>query len=253
MVRKRKRFEGTWKIVRFNWPLYAAAFAVMVAAGLGPSLVPSFPWQIACILVGAASLWFLAGSLVTSYLVYDRSDLHRGAWLTRALEGRSPGKIAACHCGYDEISGLLRDQLPGADLVVLDHYDETTMSEPSIRRARRLFPPGTGTIPTSFARWPIPDGQLDTVFGVLAIHELRAHTERAAWFTEARRCLAKTGRIVVVEHLRDLANFAAFGPGFVHFHASSVWRRSWEEAGLRRVDEFTITPFLRVFVLCRHD
>lgn len=31
-MRKGGRFEGTWKIVRFNWPIYAAALAVLAAA-----------------------------------------------------------------------------------------------------------------------------------------------------------------------------------------------------------------------------
>jgi len=252
-VSERGCFEGTWKIVRFNWPLYAAALLVIVAVLVVACLAPAFPLKIACILAGAGSLWFVAGSLGASHIVYDRSDLHRGAWLARALGGGSPHAAAMCHCGYDEISGLLGEQLPGVELCVLDHYDDATMSEPSIQRARSLFPPGPGTIAASFAHWPITDGALDAVFGVLAIHELRAHSERTAWFAEARRCLAGDGRIVLVEHLRDIANFTAFGPGFVHFHSTSTWRRAWEEAGLRGVDQFRITPFLRVFVLHRHD
>jgi hypothetical protein len=79
------------------------------------------------------------------------------------------------------------------------------------------------------------------------------HGERVRWFAEARRCLASGGRVVLVEHLRDLANFAAFGPGFIHFHSAGTWRLAWESAGLRCFDDFRITPFLRVFILGRQD
>ena len=249
-MRDRGRFVGTRKIVRFNWPIYATAFAVFIVALAVPVFAHAAFLKIASIVAGAGAAWFLAGSLGASHVVYDRSDLHRGAWLARALGRISPRSTAVCHCGYDEISALLRDKLPGADMRVLDHYDEATMSEPSIRRARRIFPPASDTMSAPFAAWPVADASLDAVFGVLAIHELRAHGERAAWFAEARRCLACGGRIVLVEHLRDFANLIAFGPGFVHFHSAATWRRAWESAGLHCAEDFRITPFLRVFVLC---
>jgi hypothetical protein len=78
---------------------------------------------------------------------------------------------------------------------------------------------------------------------------LRAETERTAWFAEAKRCLRKGGRVVLVEHLRDAANFVAFGPGFLHFHSRASWKRCWELAGLRSVNQFSVTPFVQVFVL----
>jgi hypothetical protein len=73
--------------------------------------------------------------------------------------------------------------------------------------------------------------------------------ERAKWFAEAKRCLTDDGRIIVIEHIRDLANFLAFGPGFLHFHSVKSWERSWESEGLCLIDSFRITHFLRVFVI----
>jgi SAM-dependent methyltransferase len=112
-----------------------------------------------------------------------------------------------------------------------------------------LFPPTAGTLTARFDRWPLADGSQDVVFGMLAIHELRSDTGRAAWFSEAKRCLADDGKIILVEHVRDLANFVAFGPGFLHFHAVASWRKSWEAGGFTTDDDFRITPFVRVFVL----
>jgi hypothetical protein len=54
---------------------------------------------------------------------------------------------------------------------------------------------------------------------------------------------------LLVEHVRDAANFLAFGPGFLHFHSPASWRRCWEGAGLRSIDQFCVTPFVQVYVL----
>jgi len=61
--------------------------------------------------------------------------------------------------------------------------------------------------------------------------------------------MRKRGRVVLDEHLRDTATFLAFGPGFLHFHSPASWRRCWEHAGFRSMDEFRVTPFVRIFVL----
>ena len=146
---------------------------------------------------------------------------------------------------------MLKQQFPRAEWSVLDHYDPVAMPEASIRRARTLFPPTAGTLVARFDQWPLADCSGEVVFALLAIHELRSEPERAKWFAEACRCLAAGGRVVVAEHVRDLANFVAFGPGFLHFHSPAAWQRSWETGGLRLEDSFRVTPFVRVFVLKR--
>lgn len=44
---------------------------------------------------------------------------------------------------------------------------------------------------------------------------------------------------------------APFGPGFLHFHSRRVWTRCFAAAGLAVHEEFSITPFVRIFVLRR--
>jgi hypothetical protein len=67
---------------------------------------------------------------------------------------------------------MLKQKFPQAGWRVLDHYDPAIMTEASIRRARKLFPPTAGTIAAIFVRWPLADASQDVVFGMLAIHEL---------------------------------------------------------------------------------
>src|SRR5262249_30976264 len=122
------------------------------------------------------------------------------------------------------------------------------MTEPSIARARRLTAAAAAE-PAAASALPVPDASLDAALLLLAAHELRTREQRAALFTEVRRALTTTGRAIVAEHLRDAASFAAFGPGFMHFHSRRTWRRAFAAGGLAVERELSITPFVRVFVL----
>jgi hypothetical protein len=235
-------------IVRFNWPFYLVAALVFLGAVVGIFLFRD-PWFLTmCAVIAAGSGYFLFVSLGVSHLIYDRSDLYRWHWLERALGGVKNKRIVFCHAGFDEASEALRERLAG-EWRIIDHHDPATMTEASIRRARKMYPPTPGTEAAPFDKWPVGDGWADVVFGILAVHELRTVGERAKWFAEAKRCLADGGRMVVVEHVRDAANFLAFGPGFLHFHSVKNWERSWEGEGLRLRDGFRITPFVRVFAI----
>ena len=55
----------------------------------------------------------------------------------------------------------------------------------------------------------------------------------------------------MVEHLRDFPNFAAYGPGFTHFHSLRTWHTDTAATGLAIEREFHLTPFVRVFLLRR--
>lgn len=282
----RGRWQGMGTILRFNWPFYLAAGVVLIAAVAG--LVSPLPilWKLLSAAAAIGAGYFLVISLGVSHLVYDRSDLYRFQWLDRALQNGPTDQVVFCHSGFDDLSEALRLRLlptptgvgvktpipvgrlssggdsaaPGGGSgpttarrsphwLTLDHFDPKQMTEASIRRARQLYPPTAGTVSAPFDAWPVESSSADVVFGLLAIHEFRSESERTRWFAEARRSLKPGGRVVIAEHLRDPANFLAFGPGFLHFHSASSWRRCWEAAGLRAHDEFSVTPWVRVFVL----
>jgi SAM-dependent methyltransferase len=235
-------------IARFNWPLYGAALAVLILSGGGFFLLTG-PFKVTSAIAFVCAAYFAFVSLGVSHLVYDRSDLYRWSWLDCALNGCPRRQVIFCHCGFDETSTELREKFSNVQWSILDHYDAERMTEPSIRRARALFPPSPRTLACCYDAWPLATESADIVFALLAIHELRTEAERTAWFAESKRCLRKGGRIVLAEHVRDAANFLAFGPGFLHFHSCASWRRCWERAGLRSVDQFRVTPFVQVFVV----
>lgn len=248
----RGTYLGVWNIVRFNWPMYLTAIAVLLITSALCFITADrlIFWIGICIILGA--LYFLVGSLGVSHWIYDRSQLYRWSWFERAVQDNRPACIALCHAGFDEVSCALIQRFPNSQWHLLDHFDPSQMTEASIHRARRTYPPPAETLQVAYNRWPQVVASLDVVFAMFAIHELRRPAERAAWFREAADRLNPQGRIVLVEHVRDLANFLAFGPGFLHFHARSTWQRDWQSAGLKLTDEFRITPWVRVFVLS-HD
>jgi len=243
--------RGVRQIVRFNWPFYALAAAVLA---LAPPLIRRLPLPgIARLLLfaatGLAGLW-AATSLIASWMVYDRSPLMRWEWLPRAL-GFQPGAWINIHSALDESTAKVRALL-GPSGRVFDMFDPAEMTEASIRRAR---PDSRHELrrdeQADFHRLPVPTGTIEAALLLLSAHELRTEAARMALFTELRRVLGPGGRVVIAEHLRDAANFLAFGPGFLHFHSRRTWTRCFMRTRFDIHAEFAITPFVRVFVLRR--
>ena len=249
-MKTRRQFQGMFAIARFNWPYYLAALAALVLSATAFFLLSISLRAVSAVAFGCAA-YFIIVSMGVSHIVYDRSDLYRWAWLERSIQGVSMRHAFFCYCGFDETSSELRERFGHVQWNTLDHYDPERMTEPSIHRARALFPPAPDTLACRYDAWPLPGESADVVFGLLAIHELRSEAERTAWFAEASRNLRHGGRVVLAEHMRDLANFLAFGPGFLHFHSLASWRRCWEPAGLRCLDQFPVTPFVQIIVLTK--
>jgi SAM-dependent methyltransferase len=242
---KRGAFQGAGQILRYNRRFYAAALAVVVA-GLwfaGRAGVPGWLRAAAALLVTVTAFWAVS-SLAVSHYVYDRSPLYRFVWL-RSLLAREPRHWANIHAGLDESSAALGEVFAGAAGEVLDIYDAAVMTEPAIKRARQILPPCVPATRASFRRLPLGDGDCDAAFVIFTAHELREAEAREAFFAELRRVLSDRGSVVLVEHLRDAANFVAFGPGAWHFLPRREWLRVAQVCGFAAAGEVSVTPFVR--------
>jgi SAM-dependent methyltransferase len=244
-------FQGTLQILQYNWPFYAGGSAVVVLAAIFLALVPlPAPLPLLGWVGVTVALFWTLGSLAVSWYVYDYSPLYRWAWIPD-LFSKPPRRWANLHTGLDESTPTLRAFFPDTKGHIFDFYDPATMTEPSIRRARALTPPPEPPTPACTNAIPLPDAELDAAFLLFAAHEIRDAGERKQFFAELQRTLRPGGRIVLAEHLRDTANFIAFGPGFLHFWPASEWRRLAGTAELTIVQEFSVTPFVCIFVLER--
>lgn len=237
----RKPFQGVVNIIRFNWHFYVMAALLLVLLGY----FSEYPFlQMAC--------WLLAGSvllsLTASWYIYDRSALYSLHWLDGLITSAGE-QLMNVHAGFDETSHLLSQKYPGSKLTVFDFYDPVKHTEVSIERARKVYAayPGTQTITT--ANIPVATATADMILVFMAAHEIRDEGERNIFFRELRRSLQDQGRIIVVEHLRDIRNFMVYNLGFLHFFSRSTWQRTFLAAGLDMVSETKITPFLSAFLL----
>ena len=245
----RGAFQGVWNIIRFNWHFYVVYFVAMLILGVMAVLFNGFwPWVMLA-LIAAATLG-TALSLWASYYVYDASKLYELNWL------KTPQKVANIiniNAGFDETSVLLVAKFPDSDLQVMDFYDPEKHTEVSIKRARKAYPPYPGTVQVETNHLPLPDQQADLIMNILAAHEIRDEQERIAFFKELKRVLKPKGEIVVVEHLRDWANFLVYNLGFFHFHSKTTWLRTYKAAELQVKTTRKHTPFLTIFTLTHGD
>ncbi len=244
---RRTAFQGVINIVRFNWHFYVLALS-LVAGLLCAAFFLPFPlsWIFFGFVLAIISGTFI--SLFVSWYVYDHSRLYELNFL-KPLQISSSQTLVNVNAGFDETSGILHSKYPDASLAVFDFYDPKKHTEVSIERARKTYPPYPGTKTISTKAIPLRENSADVIFLILAAHEIRNHNERVGFFRQLKNALKEDGKIVVVEHQRDLQNFFAYTIGFFHFFSNAIWKRTFKDSGLNIVSETKHTPFLSIFIL----
>jgi len=243
----RRPFQGVWNIIRFNWPFYSLSVGLVLFIFIFRSYSIGVI-SLAADIVLTLTIGLTLISLLVSWYVYDLSDFYAFNWLSGSPSKKAE-KIVNINAGFDETSQLLADRFAGAELIACDFYDPKKHTEPSIKRARKAYPPFPGTRSITTGQVPLEDGSIDRIFVILSAHEIRDADERKAFFSELNRSLAASGRIVVVEHLRDTANYMAYNVGALHFHSRSAWLSTFRSARLTVEAETKITPFITAFLL----
>ena len=245
----RKPFQGIINIIRFNWHFYMLAVAFFVLLHIARQFVSEDLHPF----IGIAGLLLILSigiSLAVSFYVYDLSGLYKLDWIPFTIPSHS--QIININAGFDETSFMLQNKYPSCKITAFDFYDERKHTELSIKRARKVSAvyPGTQTIQTDHI--PIPRNTADYIFCVLSAHEIRNSDERTVFFGQLGEALSDRGKIIVVEHLRDLPNFFAYNIGFLHFHSRRAWKRTFKAADLQVQRQIKITPFITAFILQKH-
>jgi SAM-dependent methyltransferase len=239
-----------WQVVQYNCGIYTCALLIICAAWISFPYAQPVNERIVVVGFAVPLLFWLCSSLLVSHYVYDCSPLYDLNWVGRELP-KAPQRWINVHAGVDETSHLLAQLFPTAVGEILDVHDPEEMTEASIRRARRTHRSLMRSKPADWRALPIANDTIDAAFLFFVAHEFRRDEARTQLFRELARVLRSDGELSVVEHLRDCANFLAFGPGFLHFFSRSKWLRTAAAAGLQVRTEKSITPFVRVFTLRR--
>jgi SAM-dependent methyltransferase len=201
--------------------------------------------------VAAIVGYFVVASLAASWWVYDLSELHRWGWVEPLLpECRDSWLVI--HAGFDAAGPGLAAML-GGKVAVIDVATALRHISPSLRRARRRAPANAttvGVVGTAGRLLPIADRSVDGVVLAFAAHEVRDVAQRELLFDELHRVLKPGGRVVLVEHVRDAANIAVFGPAAWHFLPRREWERLADRAAFTPGTEVSQTPFVRAWSLC---
>ncbi|MCT8338562.1 class I SAM-dependent methyltransferase [Flavobacteriaceae bacterium TK19130] len=243
----RRKFQGVLNILSFNRHFYVIG-ALLLAVLIVLHRIFPFSDTLFWLLIAAIGYGLIAPLLVSAY-VYDFSGYYDLKWLEPIhLKESDPKHIVNINAGFDETSFLLQREFPTATLQVFDFYNPKRHTEPAIVRARNvsLVHPSTEQIMTDHI--PLPDAGTEIVFILSALHEIRSNEEKVQFLKECRRICKPDGKVVLVEHLRDLPNFLAFSVGVTHFFSKKVWKQSFSEAEFSTIEETKFTPFMSIFV-----
>ena len=249
-MEKRRPFQGVLNILSFNRHFYF--FGMLVLALL---LISRFyiNWSDTIFwIVIIAFIYGLIMPLIVSAYVYDFSGYYKFEWLDPLVKKPESAKeIVNIHAGFDETSFILKQKFPGSDLRVFDFYNSKDHTEPAIVRARRvsLHYPNTQSISSNSI--PLNEANVDYVFLLSAVHEIRSNKEKVEFLKECYRICKPQGKVIMVEHIRDLPNFIAFTVGFTHFFSRSTWKKAFKSAGFTKCEETKFTPFMSVFTSSR--
>jgi SAM-dependent methyltransferase len=242
----RRKFQGVLNILSFNRHFYVIGLGTLASLFAAQWLV-EWPHVLFWVIV-SAFFYGLVMPLIVSAYVYDFSGYYQFHWLNNVIGSQERIKlIVNINAGFDETSFIIKEKFPQSDLEVFDFYNAECHTEPAIKRARKVSITYPNTRQIASNSIPVKNSKADIVFLLSAVHEIRSHAEKVLFLTECRRLCKQDGKVIMVEHLRDLSNFLAFSVGFTHFFSRSVWQRAFQEAGFSRFNETKFTPFMSVF------
>ena len=244
---KRPPFLGLWNIIRFNWPLFAFALITLIFSILA-SLIFTVPWSVFALLAAFSIFSALVLSLSVSTFIYDLSGIYQLPWLPKLPQN---SKILNVTAGFDESTTTLRSHYGDHLVTACDFYHSARHPEPSIERARRLYPPAPDLLLIPDGELPFPDHTFSLIHAMFSLHEIRDHQERSDFLSELRRTLHPEGQLLLIEHLRDLPNLAAYQTGAWHFHPASQWHQNFQAAGLKLQKTSKHTPFITIYTLTK--
>ncbi len=242
----RRKFQGVLNILSFNRHFYVFGLIALVLI-VGSYIIFDWNSKLFWLVISGFSYGLLMPLIVSAY-VYDFSGFYNFDWLKRMkIQDSKQNLNLNINAGFDETSYIIKSILPKSDLQVYDFYDAKQHTEPAIVRARKVSTVYPNTEQIESNSIPLSDNSVDNIFLISAVHEIRNQAEKIQFLKECRRVCKPQGKIILVEHLRDIPNFLAFTIGFTHFFSKSTWTRAFKAAGFTSIQETKFTPFMSIF------
>jgi len=244
---KRKKFQGVLNILSFNRHFYFIGIAILALIIISHQI---FEWSdILFWIIIISFMYGLVMPLIVSAYVYDFSRYYEFKWLKKCkISDSEVRQMININAGFDETSFIIKNNFPNADLKVFDFYNAEKHTEPAIIRARKVSMVYPETQQMKSDSITTDDHSADLIFLLSAVHEIRSNDEKIGFLKECRRVCKSDGKVIMVEHLRDLPNFLAFSVGFTHFFSRKIWKNAFESAGYRSFEEIKFTPFMSIFI-----
>ena len=243
MAITRKPFQGVLNIIRFNLHMYIGTMIIFILLVAIKSSLPFYLGILTSVLL-IFSFITLIITLITSYYIYDFSNLYDFKWFPDTDKHLN---IVNIHAGFDETSNIIIEKYKNSNIQIFDFYDPEKHTELSIQIARKKYPvhPLTQKIQTN--NIPLVNSSTDLVFIIFAAHEIRNTHERVLFMKEVKRLTKPEGQVFILEHLRDVNNFFVYNIGFFHFLSLNTWFRTFHDAGLIVSSIQKINPFITLF------
>jgi hypothetical protein len=232
-------------VVWFNWPPFVFGPITAIVAGLAALGPLPTAVRIGLAIGAVAALVATTTAVMAIVWVFGFGTARRWRWVANAAH--RPRTWLNLTTGFDDSTSTLRARLAGVTGLSVDIFDETAPLDPPQRRARGRFPPGDRTATVATLDGALGAALPQTAFLLMSAHEVPG-ADRVRLFTTIADRLLPGGRLIVVEHLRDLPNAIAFGLGARHFQSRATWLEAGRLAGLEPVEEHRLSPFVRGFV-----
>ena len=243
----RKPFQGVLNIVRFNrWKYIFSLFLLLIMSCI--YLNSNSLYQTIWLILILFLVFLLSVSLLISYVVYDYSALYQ----LPLLPNLQKQNVLNVNAGFDEISDFLKEKYSEITLIKSDFFDSERHTEPSIQRARKIYPPQSDIVLINTEKIDFESNKFDSILLFFAAHEVRNEQERIAFFKELNRILKPEGKIYITEHLRDWVNFIPYSVGFFHFYSKNNWSKIVHSSDLKIEKEIKTTPFVSTFILTKN-
>lgn len=236
----------TINIIKYNYPAYFVGIIIALISW-GLNYCYSFKNEYVHFLINFmlfTPLVLIVLSVIGSYLAYD---LFSPFDIKKLNLNPVVDTFLLITAGLDDYSVNLNNRLKINRFHLHDFYDETKHTEKSIQRARS-YNKSELHFNKNIIIKEISE-KYDVIFAPFCLHEIRDKNERLRFLIHLKNHLNEGGKIIVIEHSRNLFNYLAFNFGVFHFYGRNSWMKWFNQTGISKIQRFNLNYFIDIYYL----